>query len=181
LTLVEEHCHNDAFLTGRAKVRTFPPRKRSKIMGEPPQPTVTAMLVCERIIAEAGSSRKSLIGIYDSVGMLTFPAVIPQLAIYVRLADAVGVYQFKLRIVNLKDEALLSEVPVQGDVKDPLRPADLVFNLLGLPIPEPGKYEFQLYANGLYCNRATLDVKLVPPPQGLIQQQGGAPSWQPPS
>jgi len=136
-----------------------------------PVPIVTAMLVCDQIIAEQGTNKKSLIGIFEQVGALTFPTVMPRLSVYVRLLDAFGKYPFKLRIVNLKDETLLAEVNGEGNVQDSAHAAELVFNFMGFAIPQAGKYEFQLYTRDIYLHRVTMEV---------LQIQGGIPPWQQP-
>jgi hypothetical protein len=48
--------------------------------------------------------------------------------------------------------------------------AELAVNMIGIVFAEPGKYEFQLWADGTYLHRITLNAKL----------QGGQP-WQPQS
>ena len=138
-------------------------------MADQPTPTVTAMLVCDQIVAEQGTNKKSLIGIFEIVGALRFPTAIPRLSVYVRLVDAFGKYQFKLRVVKLKDETLLSDVDIEGNIQDQAHAAELVFNFLGFMIPEAGKYEFQLYTGGTYLHRVTMEVSQV---------KGGILPWQ---
>ncbi len=138
-------------------------------MADRPTPTVTAMLVCDQTIAEQGTNKKSLIGIFEHVGSTQFPTAMPRLSVYIRLVDGSGKYPFKLRVVNLKDETLLADINVVGDISDPMHAAELVFNIVAFPIPEPGKYEFQLYTGEVYLHRVTMEVSHV---------QGGIPPWQ---
>jgi hypothetical protein len=134
-----------------------------------PTPTVTAMLVCDQIVAEQGTNKKSLIGIFEIVAALQFPTVIPRLSVYARLTDGLGKYPFKLRVVKLKDETLLADVDVEGDIPDQMHAAELVFNFMGFGVPEAGKYEFQLYTREIYLHRVTMEVS---------QMQGGMMPWQ---
>src|ERR1700679_1654147 len=128
-------------------------------MTEAPIPSAIAMLICDQIIIEQGTSKKSLIGLFENLNALSFPAQ-TRLSIFAKLTDASGHYDFLIRIVNLKDEILLSEVKTQLDIKD-MTGAELVVNFVGMVFPEPGKYEFQLYANEVYLHRITMNAVLV--------------------
>jgi len=134
-------------------------------------PTVVAMLVCDQIINEEGTNKKSLIGVFDNFFSLTFPGVLPRLAVYVKMADAGGDYFFKLRIVKLKDEALIAEVGIQARFHDITQYGELALNLPPMPIPEPGKYEIQLYSGDEYLHRITINAVLGQMPEG------GSPLW----
>jgi len=126
------------------------------------------MLVCDQVITEQGTNKKSLIGIFVNVFSATFPVIIPRISVYVKLVDADGKYDFKLRLVKLKDEGLIAEVDLEAQISESRQSAELALNMLNLPLPEPGSYEFQLYTGDIYLHRATMDV---------IQVEGQLP-WQ---
>src|SRR5436190_2156766 len=121
----------------------------------PPVPSVLAMLLCDSVIIDAQTQKKSLIGIFDNFNAVTYPAG-ANIAVYVKLADAEGAYKFKIRVVHLKDERLIGEVSADGNVQTQLEPVEVAVYLLGFAVPEPGKYEFQLYANDVYLTRITM-------------------------
>ena len=133
-------------------------------------PTVTAMLVCDQIVVEQGTNKKSLIGVFEVINALGFPTFVPRLSVYVRLVDASGKYPFKLRLVKLKDETMVADVDLEANISDQAHASELVFNFIGLGIPEPGKYEFQLYTRDIYLHRVTMEIQQV---------RGGNLSWQP--
>lgn len=130
-------------------------------MADAPIPSVVAMLVCDQIITEQATNKKSLIGVFDTFGSMTFPVLFQRLAVYIKLADAVGDYFFKLRIVKLKDESLIVEMGIQATVKDESQYTELALPINNIPIPEPGKYEFQLYAGDVYLDRITMQALLI--------------------
>jgi len=137
-------------------------------MAGAPIPTVVAMLVCDQIIAELGTNKKSLIGVFDNLFSLRFPTHVPRLALYIKFADGAGQYTFKIRVVNLKDESLIAAVAMPATLPDINQYAELAFNILNFSVPEPGKYEFQLYAEEVYLHRVTMEAKLAElPPGGL--------------
>jgi Family of unknown function (DUF6941) len=135
-------------------------------MNHPPVPSVLAMLICDQVIIDQFSGKKSLIGVFDNINSITFPAPV-NCAVYAKLADAEGEYKFKLRLVNLKDESLIIELEVDGTAKTQTEPSELALYLMGVPLPEPGKYELQLYANEVYLTRITMRaVQMTPPSPG---------------
>jgi hypothetical protein len=135
-------------------------------MSDAPIPSVIAMLVCDQVITEQGSGKKSLIGVFERLNAFAFPTL-ARLAIYAKLVDAAGQYEFRVRLVNLKNESRVAELKTSAQIKEGIT-GELVINLGGIPFPEAGKYEFQLYANEIYLHRVTITV---------AQAAGGGPVW----
>ena len=112
------------------------------------KPSKEAMLVCDSIITEVQTNKKSLIGIFEEIATMQFPFRHGSLSVYVKFTGAIGEYQFKLELIDLKT----GEVNGRG-VIGPLKMADklasyeLVFNLKGLEFKHPGKYEFRIFAD----------------------------------
>ena len=146
---------------------------RINTMANDPIPSVIAMLLCDQVIAEQTTNKKSLIGVFDNFYSLVFPAILPRIAVYVKMADAGGDYLFKLRVVKLKDETLIAEIGIQARVADRSQYSELALNMGNVAFPEAGKYEFQLYMGDVYLHRVTMQVILAQLPQGGAQ-------WQPP-
>ena len=131
-------------------------------MADAPIPSVVAMLICDQVINEQGTNKKSLIGVFENFYSPAFPVLMPRLAVYVKLVDAQGEYLFKLRLVRLKDESLVAEFGIQANIGDSSHHSELAVNMGNLPIPEPGKYEFQLYYGEIFLHRVTIDAIQVP-------------------
>jgi hypothetical protein len=138
-------------------------------MPEAPIPSVVAMLVCDQVISEQGTGKKSLIGIFENISAPAFPTQ-TRLAIYAKLVDASGYYHILIRLVNLKDESKVAEIKAELKIIDPTACAELALNIAGIILPAAGKYEFQLYANDAFLHRVTMNAVLL---QGGLQ-------WQPP-
>lgn len=136
-------------------------------MPEASIPSVVAMLVCDQVIMEYGTGKKSLIGIFENINAAVFPAP-TRLGIYAKLVDAEGDYKFLLRLVNLKDESKVAEILADGKGIRREGAAELILNA-GLVFPEPGKYELQLYANDAFLHRITMNA----------QHLSGGIQWQP--
>jgi hypothetical protein len=126
-------------------------------MPEAPIPSVVAMLVCDQVITEVGTGKKSLIGVFEHINSPAFPTQI-RIGIYARLVDAEGDYEVLIRLVNLKDESRVADI--RASAKDIKREAaaEIVVNIAGMIIPEPGKYEIQLFANDAFLHRVTMNA-----------------------
>lgn len=114
-----------------------------------PIPKTNAMLICDQVLTEQGTNKKSLIGIFENIGAHQFPAVHHSLSVYVKLTDARGDYQFRLELGDLHTDVIVAncEAPGTVHIEDPLSSHELVFNLKGLRFPHPGQYEFRIFAN----------------------------------
>lgn len=138
-------------------------------MADAPIPSVVAMLVCDQVISEQGTGKKSLIGVFENINAPGFPTQ-TRLAIYAKLVDASGHYNILIRLVNLKDETKVADLKAELNIADPTACAELAINIVGIILPAAGKYEFQLYANDAFLHRVTMNAVLI---QGGLQ-------WQPP-
>lgn len=127
-------------------------------------PSLLAILMCDQVIIDAATSKKTLVGLFDHIGASQFPAMQP-VGFYARLTDLEGEYTFVIRVVNLTDgEKRVGELRTPP-IKQPDRLAflELALNLPPVPFPQPGQYEFQLYANEDYIGRSV--IKVGPPPK----------------
>ena len=107
------------------------------------------MLICDQVITEQGTNKKSLIGIFENIGASQFPAAHHSMCVYVKLTDAQGNYKFQLGLYDLSNETAIADCPVPDEVliASPLNSHELVFNLKGIRFIHPGEYEFRIFAN----------------------------------
>jgi len=127
-------------------------------------PKANAMLICDYVITEQGTNKKSLIGIFEHIGTAQFPVVHHSLSVYVKLTEARGEYQFRLELADLKNDRVLSkgDLPGKIHINHPLETRELVFNFMGLKFEEPGQYEFRIYANDRIFGQKVFVVSQVP-------------------
>jgi hypothetical protein len=128
-----------------------------------PIPTVLAFLVCETVIHDAETQKKTIVGVFDRVLAATVPQSL-NVALYAKMVEGNGQYTFKIRMVNLKDETPVVQVPITGNWANPQGPFELGVNFRGLVIPQFGTYEFQIYANDVYLGRAVFTLENMPFP-----------------
>ena len=114
-----------------------------------PTPKANAMLICDYVITEKTTNKKSLIGIFENIGAAHFPCRHNSLSVYVKLTEAHGSYRFRLELMDLKNYVSIgkTEMPQDIPIDNPLTSYQLVFNLNGLQFAHPGEYEFRIFAN----------------------------------
>jgi hypothetical protein len=135
-----------------------------------PIPTLLAFIVCDTVIQDAATQKRTLVGVFDRIASPKVPFPINSLGLYAKLVEGSGSYEMKVRLVNLKDEAPVMEIKVTAQWIKPDDPMELGMNFAGIPIGEFGTYEFQLYANDVFLGRALVRAdKLQLPPLGPVR------------
>ena len=136
--------------------------------GSPSIPSLLALLLCEYVIVEARTEKKTIVGVFDDIWSPTEP-VIQRVAFFARLTDLQGLYRFNIKVVRItKDgEELVAagEVATPESFEDPLKKLDIALNLPPTTFPGFGMYEFQLFANDIYLGRAVLNCRREVPTQ----------------
>lgn len=122
-------------------------------------PSVLAILLCDWIIIEQGTEKKTLVGMFDALNSEVFP-VAQKIGFYARLTDLEGDYRFTIRIVRLdgEKEELMGGAEAEYKATGRLDILEIALNLPQVPFPRPGRYEFQLFANDVYMGRATINA-----------------------
>ncbi|MCG3147091.1 MAG: hypothetical protein PCFJNLEI_00528 [Verrucomicrobiae bacterium] len=132
-----------------------------------PTPSGLAIVVCDQIIEDKATSKKSLIGIFNNIASPTFPCRHPQLSVFVSLTEGRGTYQARARIVNEETQESVTEVNGQIQLPDVNMVAELVFNFIGLEFPAPGLYSIEFYCDdALILERRFHVMQAKPPPKG---------------
>ena len=131
------------------------------------KPSIKAFLVCDYVIEDRTTKKKSLIGLFTHLQGLTFPFLHHQMGLYFCLTDAQGTYQFEISLIYLNTEFLMAKAQLPlVDIPDRLQIADFCLTLNNLAFPGPGRYEFQLYSNGEFLAQKDFNViQMAQPPK----------------
>ena len=125
-------------------------------------PVLVAVLVCDVAVADPSSGKKNLIGIFDRINVTQFPTQ-RAMSVYMKLADAEGLYKIECRYVQTSSGEVLAKGEGEVQIKDRLHSCDLVMPFPPLQIPSEGRYEFQIWSNQVFLGAAFLDA--VPRPR----------------
>ena len=126
-------------------------------------PQVQALLICERIIRDHGSHRLSLINIFADIGTEEFPATFPEVWVYCRMINAVGRYNFTLRIVKVGvQEEKVMDIERSFDCPNPAIMVEASFQIAKVMFREPALYEFRMIVEGETIGQTTLRITRLP-------------------
>ena len=121
-------------------------------------PSLSALLVCDSIIEEKATNKKSLIGTFTDIWARDFPCTHPNIGIYFCLTNAEGDYELTVRLFDSDREKSLGETTAYVNISDILSINDFGLNLRGMVFEQPGRYEFRLYANKEFMGRKEFRV-----------------------
>ncbi len=116
-----------------------------------------SVLVCDVAVADPSTGKKYILGVFDRINAGRFPTQRP-LLVYVKLADAEGNYNIEMRFVRRDSGEILMIAQGCGQITDRLLASDFHLEFPPLPIPEPGRYEFQVWANDVYLGCTFIDA-----------------------
>jgi len=110
-------------------------------------PVPLAMVLCDTVIIDKRTDKKSLIGIFSNIGTVKFPFRSNHFAIYIALTDGHGEYKGHL-ICSDKDGTEL--FTTKGKIRfgtGAKTVVEMVYDIEGLLFPSEGIYTFSFYCN----------------------------------
>lgn len=129
-------------------------------------PTLVSLLVCDQIIDDKITNKKSAIGLFNAVIVPKCPAAIQQMFVLASLTEIESRVVVQLRLVRDADNEVLFETHGPIEAPSPLAVVDLVFGLQGTQIPSQGQYAFEMLCSGEVLGRRRFQVMLRPPRPG---------------
>ena len=130
-------------------------------------PSVQAFLVCDCVIEDSLTKKKSLIGLFSHLQSVTFPFQHHQLGLYFCMTDAEGTYRVEIDLMFVNTDQLVCRASLPDIViGDRLQISDFGINIPALLFPAPGRYEFRLRMNGRMIPQKDFHVIQVPAPPG---------------
>ncbi len=112
-------------------------------------PVLDGILLCDQIIEDRLTGKKTLVGIFQEILAVKFPCIHPTLWIYAAISDAEGEYEFELRLLdgeslNMIGTSKTGHIRIQNR----LQRTEIQIRMDGLPLAKPGQYIFQFLTNG---------------------------------
>ena len=130
-------------------------------------PSVQAFLVCDCVIEDSLTKKKSLIGLFSHLQSVTFPFQHHQLGLYFCITDAEGTYRVEVDLMFVNTDQLVCRASLPDIViGDRLQISDFGINIPALLFPAPGRYEFRLRMNGRMIAQKDFHVVQVSAPPG---------------
>ncbi len=110
---------------------------------ELPKPKAVSFVICDTVIDDRVTGKKSLIGLFNCIGANKLPFCLPVINVYIGLTEGYGDYQCALHCVKEDDNKTI--VRMQGPVKfdGPLAVVEANFEIRSITFPEAGMYRFE--------------------------------------
>jgi hypothetical protein len=132
-----------------------------------PLPVVVGLTLCQDVVPEP-SGNVSLIRCFTGLPLSVFPATAPPFCVLATLTDAVGTFDFELKVDRVAEDVEELDLffhPVhslRGQVRigDRLQEVRLLLRLQHCRFPTPGIYQFTLFVGGQWAAQRTLRVYL---------------------
>ncbi len=109
-------------------------------------PIIHSIIICERVIVEEGSKKKTLVGIFGRINCKKIPMVWPELGVYIALSDVEQRYNMKLELVCLEDNRQLLQVKGILEPRKSLN-WELIWTLRGIRFEKWGEHAFRFWVD----------------------------------
>ena len=130
-------------------------------------PEGIALIICDQVITDARTHKKTLVGIFNQIAARKFPVVHPNLGIFLSISQGKGAYDGKLKLIHEdSDETLVS---LNGNVKfeNPLQIVEVSFIINNLGFKQAGNYRFEFTCDDIpVLTRRFIVSQLNPPDAG---------------
>jgi hypothetical protein len=123
-------------------------------------------------ITEAGTSKKTLVGIFDKIMAQAIPTLHGPFWLYAKLTDFDGNHEIRIDVVHLATEKQIASLVVQVQRSKSVDPRDnfeLVLPIPPFPFPLEGAYEFQMFADNIFIGRAVVNLIKVASPDASLK------------
>lgn len=110
-------------------------------------PVPLAMILCDSIIIDKRTEKKSLIGIFSNMSTDTFPFRARRFSIFISLTDGHGEYSGKLVCTDSDRREIFEasgKIMFPGGAKTVV---EMVYEIGGLVFPQEGTYNFSFYCD----------------------------------
>ena len=110
------------------------------------KPIAEALILCDEIITEAGTNKKSLIGTFNSIVSANFPMQHAKICVYAAMTNGQGEMTGELRCVRVDDQQEIFKAAGNVQFADPNQVVEMSFNFRNILFERPGLYTFELIA-----------------------------------
>src|SRR5437899_12427968 len=99
-------------------------------MSDVVKPSVQAFLVCDQVIEDSVTKKKSLIGLFTHLQAVSFPFQHSQTGLYFCLTAAEGIYRFDIDLIYLSNELHVGRATLPNiDLADRLQMSEFRTNI----------------------------------------------------
>ena len=125
--------------------------------GAPEAPVCLAIVLCNDCIEDKRTNNKTLIGLFNAITVQAVPVMHSRMVIMASITNASKTLSMILSIRSPSGEQV-ARIEAPFPALDPLAAYDIVFEMNGVLIKEPGTYHVDLMCDGSYLGGRRFDV-----------------------
>lgn len=107
------------------------------------KPLALALIICDQIIVEEKTGKKTLIGIFNQIKVRQLPAVHRRMVVFVSVTGGRGDYDAKLRLSRDDQSNPEFELDAKITIPQPISVVEISFILENLHFTATGLYRFE--------------------------------------
>lgn len=116
-------------------------------MVDKPVPILLAMIICDSVLHDSKTQRKSVINIFDTIHAPRVPVVCPRLTVFVSVSEGIGDYEGKLVCIAEESGKQIMEINGPLSFANRQQRIEFDFEINGLKFPHFGTYRFDFLCN----------------------------------
>lgn len=122
-------------------------------------PTLKSIIICDQIIDDVVTRKKTLVGIFERIFAPQFPMQHGAMGIFFQLTGATGDFDFSMELADLHEDRVLgvAELP-RARMENAAVISSFALVFQGLRFDHPGTYEFRLWCNKELIGQLPLNV-----------------------
>jgi hypothetical protein len=122
-------------------------------------PIGIALILCDLILFDEPTKKRSLIGLFSAVNARSFPAVISKVCVLASITNINGELELTLGAHNETTGHTILEIPAQAQSEDPNAVMDIAFEFDNFSFPNPGLYSFDIRGDGAIILATRVNVQ----------------------
>jgi len=126
------------------------------------RPILKSILICDQIIEDIVTRKKTLVGVFERLISPTFPIHHGNLGVFFQIVDAEGEYNFSLELADVENNITMgvAHLPT-AKVESPVQVSNFALMFQGLRFEHPGVHEFRLWVGNELIGQHALNVLQV--------------------
>jgi hypothetical protein len=114
---------------------------------EKPKPVPLVMAICDTIIDDRITGKKSLIGIFNNITAIDFPCRHQALYVYCVLTEGIGQYDGSLKCTHMQSGKPIITLNGPMQFNNPLATVELIFEIKNMTFEQEGTYLLELFCD----------------------------------
>ena len=116
-------------------------------MTNKPKPIALGMIICDTVIEDKLTNKKTLIGLFNRINSPKVPCIHPCVNVFLSLTEGIHEYEGKLRCSDVTTEKTILELGGKISFQNIKEVVELNFELRGISFPNFGEYRFEFFCN----------------------------------